>query len=215
MRIVMLGAPGCGKGTQTKLLTDKFDAVQLSTGDLLRAAVAAGTPAGLKAKAAMDAGALVSDEIVLALIHDRLTGSDAVTNFILDGFPRNIAQAEALDELLKSVDQPLKGVILVDVPQAELSQRIAGRRICRDCGAIYNIHFAPASKEGVCDSCGGETYQRSDDNEATVVSRLETYAEQTEPLIGFYESAGLLQKVAGNAEPGEVFANISALVEQF
>ena len=163
----------------------------------------------------MDAGALVSDEIVLALIHDRLTGSDAVTNFILDGFPRNIAQAEALDELLKSVDQPLKGVILVDVPQAELSQRIAGRRICRDCGAIYNIHFAPAIKDGVCDSCGGETYQRSDDNEATVASRLQTYAEQTEPLIGFYQAAGLLKKVAGNAEPADVFVKISGLVEQF
>lgn len=215
MRIVMLGAPGCGKGTQTKLLTEKYDAAQLSTGDLLRAAVAAGTPAGLKAKAAMEAGALVSDEIVLELIRDRLTGVDAVKNFILDGFPRNQLQAEALEEMLSAVGQPLMGVVLVDVPASELARRIAGRRICRDCGAIYNVYFSPSKTEGVCDDCDGETYQRSDDNEATVASRLTTYAEQTEPLISFYDQRDLLHTVAGNAEMDTVFADVCAAVDSF
>lgn len=215
MRIVMLGAPGCGKGTQTKLLTEKYDAVQLSTGDLLRAAVAAGTPAGLKAKAAMDAGGLVSDEIVLELIRDRLTGANAVKNFILDGFPRNQAQAEALEAMLDEVGQPLMGVVLVDVPAGELARRIAGRRICRDCGAIYNVYFSPSKAEGVCDQCGGETYQRSDDNETTVASRLTTYVEQTEPLIEFYRGHDLLHKVAGNAEMDAVFAEVCAVIDSF
>ncbi len=213
MRIVMLGAPGCGKGTQTKLLTEKYTAAHLSTGDLLRAAVAAGTPAGLQAKAAMDAGGLVSDEIVLELIRDRLTGPGAIENFILDGFPRNQVQAEALEQMLESVGQPLMGVVLADVPAGELAKRIAGRRICRDCGAIYNVYFSPSKADGVCDQCGGETYQRSDDNEATVASRLQTYAEQTEPLIGFYQQNGLLHRVAGNAEMSTVFADISAVVD--
>jgi len=211
----MLGAPGCGKGTQTKLLTEKYDAVHLSTGDLLRAAVAAGTPAGLKAKEAMDAGGLVSDEIVLELIKDRLSGSGAVTNFILDGFPRNQAQAEALEQILDGLDQPLMGVVLVDVAASELSQRIAGRRICRDCGAIYNVYFSPSKTDGICDQCGGETYQRSDDNETTVASRLTTYAEQTEPLIDYYQQRNLLQMVSGSAPMSTVFADICAVVEQF
>jgi len=211
----MLGAPGCGKGTQTKLLTEKYDSVHLSTGDLLRAAVATGTPAGLKAKEAMDAGGLVSDEIVLELIKDRLSGPGAVTNFILDGFPRNQAQAEALEQILDGLDQPLMGVVLVDVAASELSQRIAGRRICRDCGAIYNVYFSPSKTDGICDQCGGETYLRSDDNETTVASRLTTYAEQTEPLIDYYQQRNLLQKVSGSAPMSTVFADICAVVEQF
>jgi len=213
MRIVMLGAPGCGKGTQTKLLTEKYTAAHLSTGDLLRAAVAAGTPAGLQAKAAMDAGGLVSDEIVLQLIRDRLTGAGAIENFILDGFPRNQVQAEALEQMLESVGQPLMGVVLVDVPAGELAKRIAGRRICRDCGAIYNVYFSPSKIDEVCDQCGGETYQRSDDNETTVASRLQTYAEQTEPLIGFYQQSGLLHRVAGNAEMSAVFTDICTVID--
>ena len=215
MRIVMLGAPGCGKGTQTKLLTERYDAVQLSTGDLLRGAVAEGTPAGLKAKEVMEAGGLVSDEIVLELIRDRVTGANAVKNFILDGFPRNLHQAEALEEMLAEVGQPLMGVVLVDVPASELTQRIAGRRICRDCGAIYNVYFSPSKVESVCDECGGETYQRSDDKEATVASRLDTYAAQTEPLVGFYTDRALLHKVMGNASMDVVFDEICAAVERF
>ncbi|MEL0083401.1 MAG: adenylate kinase [Gammaproteobacteria bacterium] len=215
MRIVMLGAPGCGKGTQTKLLTEKYSAEHLSTGDLLRAAVAAETPAGLKAKAAMESGGLVSDEIVLELIRDRLTGDAAVENFILDGFPRNLAQAEALEQILEAVGQPLMGVVLIDVPTSELTQRIAGRRICRDCGAIFNVHFSPTQTEGVCDQCGGETYQRSDDNETTVASRLGTYAEQTEPLIDFYAQRHLLTKVAGNAPMDTVFAEVCGVIDGF
>lgn len=215
MRIVMLGAPGCGKGTQTKLLTEKYGAAHLSTGDLLRAAVAAQTPAGLKAKAAMEAGALVSDEIVLELIHDRLTGEAAVDEFILDGFPRNLVQAEALEQLLVEVNQPLMGVILIDVAEGELTRRIAGRRICRDCGAIFNIHFAPTQKEGVCDQCGGETYQRSDDNEETVASRLHTYAQQTEPLIEYYEQRSLLHRVSGSGPMEQIFADLCGVIDQW
>lgn len=209
MRIVLLGAPGSGKGTQAKRLVTRHGARQLSTGDLLRAAVAAGTPTGVQAKAAMDAGALVSDEIVLALIRDALV-RDGVRDFILDGFPRNAAQAEALETMLAELGQPLEAAVLFEVPEADLRARIAGRRTCRVCGAIYNVYTAPSRVEGVCDVCGGETYQRADDTEATVRQRLETYRAQTAPLIEWYAARGLLRRVPGT---GSV-EDIDAAVEQ-
>lgn len=209
MRIVLLGAPGSGKGTQAKRLAARHGARQLSTGDLLRAAVAAGTPTGALAKAAMDSGALVSDEIVLALIRDALV-RDGVRDFILDGFPRNTAQADALEALLAELGQPLESAVLFEVPEAELRRRIAGRRTCRVCGAIYNVYTAPSRVEGVCDVCGGETYQRADDTEATVQQRLATYREQTAPLIDWYAARGLLRRVPGT---GSV-EDIDAAVEQ-
>ena len=205
MRIVLLGAPGSGKGTQAKRLVARHGATQLSTGDLLRAAVAAGTPTGVRAKAAMDAGALVSDDIVLALIRDALE-TQGVRDFILDGFPRNTAQAQALEGMLGGLGQPLEAAVLIDVPEPELRRRIAGRRTCRQCGAIYNVYTAPSRADGVCDACGGETYQRADDTEATVDQRLATYRAQTAPLIEWYAGRGLLRRVDGTGAVADIDA---------
>ncbi|HHA18178.1 MAG TPA: adenylate kinase, partial [Methylophaga sp.] len=186
MRTVLLGAPGSGKGTQGVVLSKKYTIPQISTGDLLRAAVSAGTELGKKAKSAMDAGALVSDGIVIGLIRERLSESDAQNGYILDGFPRNIPQAEALDDMLSKLGQPLQGVILLDVAFEELLQRLTGRRTCKDCGAIYNIHLSPSKVEGHCDACNGELFQRADDNEETISNRLKVYEDQTAPLVGYY-----------------------------
>ena len=193
MRIVLLGAPGSGKGTQAKRLVAAGDARQLSTGDLLRAAVKAGTPTGQAAKAAMDAGALVSDEIVLQLIRDELAAPDAPADYIFDGFPRNIPQAEALEVLLADLGQPLEAALLIDVPAEELKRRIAGRRTCRD--------------------CGGELFQRDDDNEGTVARRLQTYARETEPLVEFYAGRGLLRRVDGTRGVDAIFADIRSALD--
>jgi adenylate kinase len=212
MRVVMLGAPGSGKGTQAKQLVQAYGVPQLSTGDLLRAAVKAASPVGLRAKAAMDAGKLVPDDIVLGLIEERLDGSQGLRDFVLDGFPRNLAQAEALGALLGRLGVPLQGAILIDVSAEELKRRIAGRRTCRDCGAIYNVYTAPSAREGVCDLCGGETYQRSDDNETTVAQRLATYEAETAPLIGYYRDRGLLYSVPGEQPVDAIFVALRAIV---
>ena len=190
MRIVLLGAPGSGKGTQAKKLVAEFGFPQVSTGDLLRDAVARGTDYGLKAKAAMDAGQLVSDEIVLGIIRDRLGQPDAAGGFILDGFTRNRPQAEALEPLLAELGQPLDAAVLMDVDLDILMKRLTGRRTCAGCGRVYNIHFLPPSKEGVCDACGGELVQRSDDKEETISRRLQVYQSETEPLVQYYEGLG-------------------------
>ncbi len=208
MRVVMLGAPGSGKGTQAKQLVQAYGAPQLSTGDLLRAAVKAASPIGLRAKAAMDAGKLVSDDIVLGLIEERLGGPAGLHEFILDGFPRNLAQAEALETLLGRLKLSLQAAILIDVSAEELKRRIAGRRTCRDCGAIYNVYTAPSAREGVCDACGGETYQRGDDNESTVAQRLATYAAETAPLVEFYRAAGKLHTVDGEQPVDAIFVEL-------
>ncbi len=214
MRVVMLGAPGSGKGTQAKQLVQTYGAPQLSTGDLLRAAVKAGSPIGRRAKAAMDAGTLVSDDIVLGLIEERLGGDQAaLRDFILDGFPRNLAQAEALGALLERLGLPLQAAILIDVSAEALKRRIAGRRTCRDCGAIYNVYTAPSAREGVCDACGGETYQRSDDNEATVAQRLATYATETAPLVDYYRARGLLHTVSGEQAVDAIFAALRGIAD--
>lgn len=213
MRVVMLGAPGCGKGTQTKMMLDKFGGVHISTGDLLRAAVAAGTPTGVKAKAAMDAGELVSDDIVLALIDERLQQDDAQAGFILDGFPRNLTQANALDKMLDKAGKPIESAILVDVDFEVLTKRLTGRRSCKSCGSVFNVYFVPPATEGVCDRCGGELYQRDDDNEATIGPRLKTYKEQTAPLIEYYNQQNKLSKVEGVGEVGDIFAQICVVLE--
>jgi len=215
MRTVLLGAPGSGKGTQGVFLSRKFSIPQISTGDLLRAAVAADSALGRQAKSAMDTGALVSDEIVIGLIRERLTHDDAKNGYILDGFPRNIAQAKALDNMLAELDQPLQGVVLLDVPFTELMQRLTGRRTCKDCGAIFNVYLSPPLHEGICNNCGGELYQRQDDNEATIENRLKVYEEQTAPLIGFYQQQNKLHTIKGTGDidaitdaVGDIFANI-------
>ena len=213
MRIVLLGAPGSGKGTQAKLLVEKYHIPQISTGDLLREAVAAGTELGRKAKAAMDAGQLVSDDIVLGMIQERLARPDAKSGFILDGFPRNIPQAQALDAMLARVGQPLQLALLVDVDTDVLMKRITGRRSCGSCGAIYNIYFSPPRTPGKCDKCGGVLQHRSDDNEDTVRNRLAVYHEQTAPLIAYYKAQGKLRTVRGVGAISDIFQRMQEVIE--
>jgi adenylate kinase len=202
MRIVLLGAPGSGKGTQAQRLMQREHIPQISTGDLLRAAVARGSELGHKAKAAMDGGRLVDDELVLGMIHERLGEPDARRGFILDGFPRNLAQAEALDRLLESLRQPLTAVVQLEVDYAELVRRISGRRCCADCGRVFNVSISPGEAAEPCPRTGAahRLIQRPDDNEATVAERLRVYEEKTRPLIEFYRARGLLRVI--NAEGG-------------
>ena len=213
MRIVLLGAPGSGKGTQAKLLVEKYKIPQFSTGDLLRAAVAAGTELGKKAKAAMDAGQLVADDVVLGMIQERLATPDAKGGFILDGFPRNIPQAQALDAMLARVGQPLQLALLVDVDIEVLMKRLTGRRTCGTCGAIYNVYYTPSKVPGKCDKCGGTLQHRSDDNETTVRNRLKVYEEQTAPLVSYYKAQGKLRTVRGVGSISDIFKSISDIIE--
>ena len=213
MRIVLIGAPGGGKGTQAKLLVDKYGIPQISTGDLLRAAVKAGSPLGMKAKQAMDSGQLVSDEIVLGMIKERLAQSDAQNGFILDGFPRNIPQAEALDSLLDEVGKPLQASLLIDVEFNILMQRLTGRRTCGSCGQMFNIHTSPPRIEGRCDKCGGGLEHRADDNEETISNRLRVYEAETAPLVDYFRKQGKLRTVRGVGEVDSIFSAIQRVLE--
>ena len=209
MHIVLLGAPGSGKGTQAQRLQAKHGVPQVSSGDLLRDAVARGTELGRQAKAIMEAGQLVSDEIVLGLIRDRLSRPDAAQGFILDGFPRNIDQANALDALLAELGQPLDAVLLLDVRNQTLMQRLAGRRVCPKCGAVYNVHTMPAGTT-TCVNDVTEFHQRPDDKEEVIGKRLEVYENQTRPLVEHYSRLGLLRAVAGEGELDDVFERMEA-----
>lgn len=214
MRIVLLGAPGSGKGTQAKKLVDHYGVIQISTGDLLRAAVAAGTPLGLAAKAAMDNGQLVSDEIVLGMIKERLKQADTQRGYILDGFPRNIAQAEALDALLSELNQTLEAAILLEVPFVDLMRRLTGRQTCADCGAVFNRYTHPSKQPDICDVCGGPLIQRDDDNEATVSKRLTVFEEQTAPLIAFYGNQGKLHRIDGTRPIDAISEDFHDVIER-
>lgn len=214
MRIILLGAPGSGKGTQAQRLVQQYGIPQVSTGDLLREAVANGTELGMQAKAAMDAGELVSDEIVLGMIRERLAQPDAAGGFILDGFPRNLAQAEALDGLLNELGAPLDAAVLMDVDFDVLLKRLTGRRTCGECGRVYNVYYFPPSAEGVCDACGGALVHRADDNEETITQRLKVYEAQTSPLVSFYEGRSKLRVVPAEGEIDAVYERLlSALGE--
>ena len=213
MRTVLLGAPGSGKGTQGVVLAKQYKIPQISTGDLLRAAVNAGSALGKEAKSAMDAGALVSDDIVIGLIRERISQQDAQQGYILDGFPRNIPQAEALDQMLSQLQQPLQGVVLLDVPFEELMQRLTGRRTCKDCGAIYNMHLSPSKVEGHCDNCNGELFQRADDNEDTIGNRLNVYQEQTAPLVDYYQQQQKLHSITGTGDVGNITKMVGAIFD--
>ena len=213
MRIVLLGAPGSGKGTQAKLLVDKYKIPQISTGDLLRAAVAASSDLGKKAKAAMDAGQLVADDVVLGMIQERLAKSDARSGFILDGFPRNIPQAQALDAMLARVGQPLQLALLVDVDTEVLMKRITGRRTCGACGAIYNIYYSVPRVAGKCDKCGGMLQHRSDDNEPTVRNRLKVYEEQTAPLVSYFKAQGKLRTAKGVGSVTDISKTVGDIID--
>ena len=197
MRLAFLGPPGAGKGTQARDLSREWGVPHLATGDMLREALAARTALGLEAKRFMDQGALVPDEVIIGLMRERLAKPDAAKGFIVDGFPRTIAQAEALARLLKDAGQALDAVIFFDVSEEELLRRLTGRRVCRQCQTTYHLVSAPAQKPGVCDRCGGELYQREDDRAETVRRRLEVFARQTTPLLDYYRQRNLLTTVAG------------------
>lgn len=213
MRIVLLGAPGSGKGTQAKLLVERYKIPQIATGDLLREAVAAGTTLGRQAKVAMDAGQLVNDEVVLGIIKERVMRPDARKGFILDGFPRNLPQAEALDHLLAGLGRSLNIALLVAVDVDALIQRLVGRRTCLSCGQMYNVFYAPPHMEGRCDECGGKLRHRGDDNEETIGNRLRVYETHTLPVIEYYKEQGKLRTVQGVGEISDIFKAVSKVME--
>lgn len=208
LRIVLLGPPGAGKGTQAANIVKAFDIPHISTGDIFRKNLKEETPLGLEAKSYMDQGLLVPDEVVVKLVKDRLQEADCKNGFMLDGFPRTVVQATALDEVLRQLESNLDAVLNIEVDQGLLLKRITGRRICKSCGATYHVDFNKPKKEGVCDLCGGELYQRDDDVEETVAKRLDVYNSQTQPLIDYYKGAGMLVNIDGEQEIDQVFEEI-------
>jgi adenylate kinase len=215
MRIVLVGPPGAGKGTQATRLAGKLSIPHISTGDLFRANISRQTELGKLAKSYMDAGNLVPDEVTIAMAKDRMEQPDAEGGFLLDGFPRNVSQAEALDELLKTENIKLDAVLDLEVPEEEVVKRIAGRRICRnDSAHVFHVSYSPAKKEGVCDVCGGELYQRDDDSEATVRTRLEVYHTQTEPIIDYYKAQGLVVTISALGKVEEVTAHALEVLQR-
>jgi len=202
-----MGPPGSGKGTQAAFISKEMDIPHISTGDMFRKAIRDNTELGVKAKEYMDAGKLVPDEVTIGIVRERLQEPDCKKGFLLDGFPRTVAQAEALDEILASLDMQLDAVIDIQVPREELLKRLTGRRMCK-CGASYHITFSPPLQDGKCDKCGGDLYQRQDDTEETINNRLDVYNEQTKPLIEFYAKQGLLKNINGNQEIELVLAEI-------
>lgn len=208
MNIILLGPPGAGKGTQAKRLIDKYGIPQISTGDMLRAALKEGTPLGLEAKKFMDQGTLVPDSVVIGLVKERIQKPDCSKGYMLDGFPRNVSQAEALDTMLQELKQKIDHVVSIEVPSSELLGRLTGRRTCKGCGAGFHVKFDPPKKEGVCDKCSGDLYQRDDDNEATVSSRLQVYEGQTKPLIDYYVSQSKLRPIDGVGDMNQIFGLI-------
>ncbi len=208
MQLLLLGAPGSGKGTQAKFLVEKFGIPQLSTGDMLREAVKNGTALGKQASEFMQKGALVPDSLVLGLIEERMNRSDCAKGFILDGFPRNISQADALDALLGKITKNISHVIAINVDEQELVVRLSGRRSCKVCSAGYHVKFQPTQKEGVCDKCAGELIQRNDDVESVIRERLKVYNNQTAPLFDYYKAKGLLRSIVGTGSPADITQRI-------
>ncbi|WP_018131301.1 adenylate kinase [Effusibacillus pohliae] len=212
MQVIFMGLPGAGKGTQAERIVEEFGIPHISTGDMFRAAMAEGTPLGLKAKEYVDRGQLVPDEVTIGIVRERLSRSDTKKGFLLDGFPRTVPQAEALETALDEMGRKIDVVIHLEVKRETLLERLTGRRICRSCGATYHVIFNPPKEEGKCDKCGGELYQRADDSVETVATRLDVNIRQQEPLLRFYETRGLLRSVNGEAEIDEVFAQISNIL---
>lgn len=212
MKIIMLGAPGAGKGTQAKLIAEEYNIPHISTGDIFRANIKNNTELGKKAKEYMDKGLLVPDELTCDLVVDRISQDDAKNGYVLDGFPRTIPQAEALTEALKKRNEAIDFALDVDVPDENIVNRMSGRRACINCGATYHIVFAAPKKEGVCDICGNELVLRDDDKPETVQKRLSVYHEQTQPLIEYYDKAGVLHKLDGTKDINDIFASIKELL---
>ncbi len=214
MIIILLGPPGAGKGTQAGAIAEKFQIPHVSTGDIFRANLKEGTPLGLEAKKYMDSGALVPDELVVRLVGDRLGAADAAGGALLDGFPRTVAQAEALDAYLAAKGRRVDHCLCLDVPDAVVISRLAGRRMCRGCGGTFHLEFSPPPASGHCPKCGGEIYQRDDDQETTVANRLKVYHEQTSPLVAWYLQRGLLRRIVGADSVEEIQKRIFAALDQ-
>lgn len=212
--LVLLGPPGAGKGTQAKMLVDKYDIPQISTGDILREAVKSGTPLGIEANSYMSRGALVPDGVVIGIVKERLKRGDCGKGYVLDGFPRTIAQADALFSYLNECGCPINKVIDIKVPKDQLVIRLSGRRVCRSCGAGYHIEFSPSKGGSKCDRCGGELFQRDDDREDVVIKRLETYEAQTTPLAEYYKKNGLLKTINGMGDVEAIFDDICKIVDE-
>jgi adenylate kinase len=211
--VILLGGPGAGKGTQAERIVADFKLPHISTGEMLRAAVANGTEMGLEAQKYMESGAIVPDEVVIGVVRERLAEPDASDGFLLDGFPRTMAQAEQLDTMLAAAGRQITHVVLISVPAGELVQRIAGRRSCSQCGKLYNVTFDPPAVEGVCDLDGAALVQRADDNEETVRNRIAVYEQQTAPLIGYYENKGVLENAFGGGKrPDEVYEQVRGIL---
>jgi adenylate kinase len=215
MNIILLGPPGAGKGTQAEKLMDIYHIPQISTGNMLREAIKAGTALGIWAKASLDAGQLISDEVVIDLAKERMSQADAQAGFLLDGFPRTVAQALALDAMLDGLGCKIDTVFKFEVTRADLIKRLSGRRTCRGCGRGYHMKYAPPSKDMVCDHCGEELYQRDDDNEAAVINRLRVYDESTKPLVAYYQSSkGLLHTIKADDSPSEITGRLCAILNR-
>lgn len=212
MNVILMGLPGAGKGTQAEQIVEEFHIPHISTGDMFRAAVKEQTPLGVEAKSYMDKGLLVPDEVVIGIVKERLGKDDCNNGFLLDGFPRTVAQAESLDQTLEDLGKKIDDVININVNRESLLARLTGRRICRGCGATYHVIFNPPEVEGKCDKCGGELYQRDDDNEKTVATRLDVNIEQTAPLLAYYTNKGVLRNIDGEQEIGQVFKDIAGIL---
>lgn len=208
MKMVLLGPPGAGKGTQAKLISEKYSIPHISTGDIFRKNISEKTKLGIEAKKYMDNGQLVPDKVTIDIVKDRLTEDDCKEGFLLDGFPRTVKQAEALDEFLNSADGKIDAALLIDVAEEFILERMTGRRVCSSCGASYHIKFNPSKIDGKCDLCNGDLIQRKDDTEATVKERLDVYSKQTQPLINYYRNQNVLLKIEGTKEISEVFDEI-------
>lgn len=207
-----MGLPGAGKGTQAEQIVEKYGIPHISTGDMFRAAMKEGTELGLKAKSFMDEGALVPDDVTIGIVRERLSKDDCQKGFLLDGFPRTVPQAEALENLLMDLNRKIDYVINIDVDKNSLMERLTGRRICKDCGATYHLVFNPPTKENTCDRCGGELYQRADDNAETVQNRLDVNIKQSKPLLDFYQTKGYLRTIDGEQDIKQVFLMIDQLL---
>ena len=214
MKIIMLGAPGAGKGTQAKMIAEKYDVPHVSTGDIFRANIKNGTELGMEAKKYMDQGLLVPDELTVKILLDRVAEEDCKEGYLLDGFPRTIPQAEVLDKALTELGDAIDYAINVDVPDENIVKRMSGRRACLSCGSTYHMEHIPPKKEGVCDKCGNELVLRDDDKPETVLNRLEVYHKQTQPLIQFYEEKGVLRTVDGTKPMKEVFDSIVEILKK-
>ncbi|PLT35316.1 adenylate kinase [Bacillus sp. V5-8f] len=212
MNLVLMGLPGAGKGTQAERIVEKYDIPHISTGDMFRAAIKDGTELGLQAKSFMDKGELVPDEVTIGIVRERLSKEDCKKGFLLDGFPRTVAQAEALENILADLDRRINYVINIQVDKDILMERLTGRRICKNCGATYHLVFNPPANEGKCVRCGGELYQRADDNEETVQNRLDVNLKQTQPLLDFYQDKGYLRNIDGQQDINKVFEDVNALL---